>query len=133
MRRVADTALSFDDNTLRRGPLGPRRRVVALSLMALLALGLGACKFPGGGDASAPDSTAVAAAASDSVDTQDDNDEDAKGSGKTSSVTVAETIRGDLVLPILAEGTVRARSQTEIRPEVAGTVASVAVKEGDRV
>lgn len=110
----------------RRGEGSPRR-AAALALLLSLFLALGGpigCGDEGDGtaaDSSATDSTAVAA-----------KPKKAK-KPKRASVTVAEVIRDKLVLPIHAEGTVRARRQTEIRPEIAGRIQTLAVAEGQRV
>lgn len=102
-----------------RRPRGGRGWTPALLLAAALALaGCG-----GGGDgAGAADSTAADTAAAGKPKRE-----------KPSSVEAATAIRGDLVLPITAEGHVRARHEADIRSEVAGRVAELAVAEGERV
>lgn len=51
----------------------------------------------------------------------------------STSVSAAPVVRGDLVIPVVAEGTIRARYETEIKFEISGKVTEVAVREGQRV
>ncbi|MBN2169694.1 MAG: efflux RND transporter periplasmic adaptor subunit [Candidatus Krumholzibacteriota bacterium] len=103
----------------RKRPHGGRGWYPILLLSAALALaGCG----DGGGDGGAADSTAA-----DSAGAETQKNE------KQSSVEAAAVIRGDLVLPITAEGHVRARHEADIRSEVAGRVSIMAAVEGERV
>ncbi|UCE02982.1 MAG: efflux RND transporter periplasmic adaptor subunit, partial [Candidatus Latescibacterota bacterium] len=52
---------------------------------------------------------------------------------RKTSVNAARVIRGELVVPVVAEGTVRARQQAEIRAEISGRIRRIYVKEGQRV
>ena len=51
----------------------------------------------------------------------------------TTSVTASPVQRGDLVIPVIAEGSIRARHSAEIKFEIAGRVTHVWVTEGQRV
>jgi RND family efflux transporter MFP subunit len=51
----------------------------------------------------------------------------------STSVTVTPATRGDLVLPVVGEGSLRARHSTEIKFEISGDLTRVWVKEGQRV
>ena len=104
----------------REQRLSPLLLVLALAL----AFGLPACGG-GSGDGAAADSTAA------------DSTEAAESAGekteKSNSVTTADVIRGDLVLPIVAEGSIRARHQAQLRFELGGKLAEILVEEGQRV
>ena len=95
----------------------PRRLTIPFFL-ALFAASLVGC---GGGasseSADAADSTAADSSAADST-----SKEKKPRKEKTTSVTAARVVRGELVLPVMAEGTVRARRTTEIRAEVGGRI-----------
>ncbi|UCG50690.1 MAG: efflux RND transporter periplasmic adaptor subunit [Candidatus Latescibacterota bacterium] len=52
---------------------------------------------------------------------------------RTTSVNAANVSRGDLIIPVVAEGTVRARQSAEIRTEINGRIARIAAREGQRV
>ena len=52
---------------------------------------------------------------------------------RSTSVTAAPVIRGDLVLPVVAEGSIRARRTAEIKFEIGGRVTDVWIKEGQKV
>jgi len=102
-----------------RRPRDGRAWLPALLLTAALAAaGCGG----GSADGGAADSTAADSTAAKSPKNE-----------KRSSVEAAAVIRGDLVLPITAEGHVRARHEADIRSEVAGRVGALAVAEGERV
>ena len=125
----ASTALhrtSADEH--RRGTHAPRRAHSHLLLLLLiLGLAAGGCGGGGGTDGGAADSSAVDTTASA------EKPKKKKKKPKRASVTVAEATRSQLVLPIHAEGTVRALRETDIRPEIAGRVAKIDVDEGERV
>ncbi len=52
---------------------------------------------------------------------------------RSTSVTVAEVARQDLVLPVIAEGSIRARHVSDVSFEIGGHVERVWVEEGERV
>jgi membrane fusion protein (multidrug efflux system) len=52
---------------------------------------------------------------------------------RTTSVRVSKAYRGDLVIPVIAEGTVRARHSAEIRTEIAGRIVRIFAREGQLV
>lgn len=52
---------------------------------------------------------------------------------RSTSVRVAPVLRGDLVLPVVAEGSIRARYTSAITFEIGGRVTKVWVREGQRV
>jgi RND family efflux transporter MFP subunit len=72
-----------------------------------------------------------APAAGDAAD--DAEKEKAPPKETATSVTAAPVVRGELVVPVVAEGTIRARHTTEVKFEIAGKVTRVWVKEGQRV
>ena len=52
---------------------------------------------------------------------------------RSTSVKVSAALRGDLVLPVVAEGTVRARKSADIPFELSGRITRIWVEEGQRV
>jgi RND family efflux transporter MFP subunit len=83
-------------------------------------------------EAAADDGSGDAKPAADD-EGEDEEDDEAKRPERATSVTVAPVTRGELVIPILAEGAIRARNATEIKFELAGRIERILVKEGDRV
>lgn len=94
------------------------------------------------------DSSAVAAAegtmesdgenfGADAEAEEDDGEEEEKKEKKrrekSTTVQASTAFTGDLVQPVIAEGTIRARHTTEIRTEIAGKLIRVAAKEGQSV
>jgi RND family efflux transporter MFP subunit len=97
-------------------------RSLLMTLVVVFGLGLAGCNEtadPGG----SADSTAA--------DTTKAKKKPKKV--KKSSVTVAEVITDDLVLPIIAEGSIRARHSAGIRSELSGRIAKILCREGERV
>ncbi len=115
-----------------------RLRFILLMIPAILALAGCAKKNSASGDA---DSTS-AAGAKGSMESDAENvgqsaaQKPAKKKKKrerTTSVSVSTVFRGSLVLPVSTEGTIRARHETELRAEIAGTVVGVYASEGQRL
>lgn len=108
--------------------------VVLIFCLALLVVTTGC----GSGDTSGgeADSLAVAAegggengngeAAADTTDSQPEK----KQRERTTSVNVAATVKGDLVIPVIAEGTIRSRQDAEIKTEISGRIDKVHTTEG---
>ncbi len=115
--------------------LGPAAAVAPLAL-SLLLLPTAACRR---GDGAAPaDSTSVAAAEAKrdgdaAARAKDAPKKKKKKRERPVSVGVTPAFRGDLVEPVVAEGSLRARHQAEIRAEIAGRVVKVAAAEGSRL
>jgi RND family efflux transporter MFP subunit len=115
--------------------------IVFLILAALLLLGPGltACGGDDAGDASAPDSagngdSVASAGDGDSGDPGDAEDSSAKKPAvRTVTVDAAKVVEGDLVIPVIAEGSIRARASGEVRSEIAGRIDRLHVGEGARV
>jgi len=130
--------------------LNPARaavRAASLCVLAmLLALGPLGC---GGGDSSdsgeavaseSQDGQQAQAQASegDDSDSEQDKSDDEENSEKkprerTTSVNVALAYEGDLIVPVIAEGTVRARHEAEIHTELSGRIVRLYVDDGDEV
>ena len=113
----------------------PRPLRLAL-LLLVLAVSLAGC---GSGEPTDEDGAAEAAGAETA-----EGEEPAAGEAEqaeqpaprresTTTVTTALVVRRDLVLPVKAEGTVRARHKSEIKFERAGRIDRVYVREGQRV
>ncbi len=121
-----------------------RVRLMLLCLLIAAALSVVGCANDSG-TAGEGDSTAVASAEgtmeSDGENVgADDEDEDGEETDekkprreKATSVEASPAFRGDLVLPVIAEGTARARNTAEIQAEIAGRVNRVYVNEGQAV
>jgi RND family efflux transporter MFP subunit len=128
---------------MRRPPLEPLLASLILAL-ALLAAGCGS--EAASGEETPGDGTKTAnAAQNDETDPKDNEGEEAgeetasdeeepkKRKERSTSVNAAPVVRGDLVLPIAAEGSIRARNATEIKFEVDGRIEELWVQEGQRV
>ncbi|MBX3134190.1 MAG: efflux RND transporter periplasmic adaptor subunit [Gemmatimonadaceae bacterium] len=97
-----------------------------LSLILLAAAALGACDKLKSSDAATDAAAEDGSTASDSAGSSG-------GSTVSLPVVATEVTDGDLVLSINTTGQVRSESEGRIRTEVAGTVARVLVRPGDRV
>ncbi|HZL84418.1 MAG TPA: efflux RND transporter periplasmic adaptor subunit [Candidatus Krumholzibacteria bacterium] len=117
----------------------------ALLTTFVLVAAICGCKR-GAGDGAAADSAAAtpeAAASKDEAAGGDkENAEAAGGEGEgekrpareqVASVNAARVARGELVVSVVAEGTLRARRSTQVRVEVAGRIDRLAVQEGQTV
>ena len=62
-----------------------------------------------------------------------DSDKEKKKKEKSTSVNASLAFTGDLVQPVTAEGTIRARQSAEIRCEIGGKITRVAAREGQTV
>jgi membrane fusion protein (multidrug efflux system) len=84
-----------------------------------------------GGDGTAADSTAseTAAAAEDTTDQKPAKPK----KEKSILVNAGEVKRGDLVLPIYADGAIRTPRSVEVKTKVGGELRQVLVRDGDRV
>ena len=104
----------------------------SLCLLSILILPLISCDSGGAADGATSDSTRVAS--SDEANTESDDSTktqpEKKRKERTTSVRTAKAFRGDLVIPVIAEGTIRARRSAEIRSENAGPVVRVHAQEG---
>jgi len=65
-------------------------------------------------------------------DSQDDS-KDKERTEKAVSVNVCDAFRGELVVPVVAEGTIRARHTAELRFEISGKIRRILVEEGQSV
>jgi multidrug efflux pump subunit AcrA (membrane-fusion protein) len=103
----------------------------AVAALLLLALGMpvlvGGCRK--GGDGAAADSTAAAAA--DTSAAAEADEEPAKE--KAIKVNVGAVRRGDLVLPVYADGAIRTPRSVSVKTKVGGQLQDVKVRDGDRV
>jgi RND family efflux transporter MFP subunit len=131
---------------------GGWRPAFALSLALLLMLLPAGCasdsegseETPADGDAA---QTAADAANGDDKDKKKESDADKAEGGeeekkkkkkkprkeRPTSVTAAPVIQGELVVPVVAEGSVRARNAADVNFEISGRVTNVWVREGQRV
>ena len=103
----------------------PRTLGSALVLTFILAIGIGCSGSDG--DGSAADSTAADSASTDSTVAKKPKKE------KSIRVNVGQVRRGDLVMPVFADGAIRTPRSVEIRAKVGGELRQVLVRDGDRV
>ncbi len=99
-------------------------------LVTLLTLGLSVAMTGGcGGGASSENSDGASSdsAAADTTKKKKSRKE------KKVSVNAANVIRGELVLPVIAEGSIRARRSADILAEVGGRVDQILVQEGQAI
>lgn len=110
---------------------------LVLLLFALSALpACGPAAEDGDADAGAEESTDADAAsdAEPGADGEDGEEEENKPRRERATTVVAAAVqRGELVLPIVAEGTIRARNEAEVKFEIGGRIARILVDEGQRV
>jgi len=118
--------------------------VLALGLLALLAGGCGGANDTSG-DGTESDSSATAeasnaadadeSASGDSEAEEDANDEDAKPQQKEKAIKVdaGEVRRGELIIPVYADGVIRTPRSVEIRTKLAGELVQVLVADGQEV
>lgn len=104
----------------------------ALALFLVLALGLPSAGCRGGGDGAAADSTAAAADSSAAGSAAETDDEE-PAKEKAIKVNVSEVRRGDLVLPVYADGTIRTPRSAAVKTKAGGQLLEVKVRDGDRV
>lgn len=97
---------------------------VVLLLAALLLFPCGGCS--GDGDGAAADSAAADSAAADSAAAKPKKE-------KSIRVNVGKVRRGDLVMPVYADGTIRTPRSVDIKTKVGGELLAVLVRDGDRV
>lgn len=79
--------------------------------------------------------------AGDAADAKSEEDKKAEAEAKkkkkrkekSTSVTASPVTRGDLVIPVIAEGSIRARHAAEIGFEISGKITKLWVREGQRV
>jgi len=110
----------------------PLRSLCVLLVLCVAVLGCG------GGEPSAEETSADGAEVEEAGSTEaaeaEESDEPARPRRETSTtVTTARVVRRDLVLPVKAEGSIRARHSSDLRFERAGRVDRVLVQEGQRV
>lgn len=123
------------------------RSKLALWIALAVAIAVAAGVFSGcGGSASSNDvgesagSDASDGASPGATEEADETDDDGESDEerparreRATTVDVADVVRGDLVLPVIAEGTIRAPRATEVHTEISGRITRILVGEGARV
>ncbi|MCZ6765463.1 MAG: efflux RND transporter periplasmic adaptor subunit [bacterium] len=130
--------------TLKQNHQGAALRGAPVVLLLSLMLWLGGCS----GEASTEDAAGsnsevtlaekngdgAETAEASSTDAAENNEEKPKKKRERStSVNAAKAYRGDLVIPVIADGTIRARHSAEIRTEIAGRITKIVAREGQSV
>ncbi len=112
-----------------------RHLSILLLLFALLLSGCGAGEEDAASSEAAAEPPAGAAEAAGESPPEEAKKTEKKKPRKerSTSVTAAEVVRRDLVLPVRAEGSVRARHTSDVSFELAGRVVKVWAREGQRV
>ena len=111
------------------------RVLFACLLVAVLIFGAAACGGDPSDDENSDDAAGDAAEAAEAeAGKKKEEKKPAKPRKETpASVYASAVIHGDLVIPIIAEGSIRARNATDIKFEIAGRVERILIKEGQRV
>ena len=104
-------------------------------LLVLLAWLLAGCFGSGEGDGDGTDSATVAKAGDEGNGkaATDTTDQKPKRKEKAIKVNVGEVVKGRLVMPIYADGTIRTPRSLVIRTKIPGELIAVKVRDGDRV
>lgn len=121
-------------------PLRPARYGLFFLLAALFLgtplAGTGCGKGSAGGsgaDSTAVSDTTASASAGDEAADENGDKEEKPDREKTTTVNAAKVVKGDLVIPVVAEGAIRARHTAEIQADIAGIVEKIPVVEGQTV
>ncbi len=104
--------------------------VVICLLAGYILLTMGGC-LGSGGDGSAADSTAAGDSLTATADTSETKKKPKKE--KSIKVNIGAMRKGDLVLPVFADGAIRTPQSVVIKTKVGGELVDVLVREGDRV
>jgi RND family efflux transporter MFP subunit len=108
--------------------------LAVLAILAALAAGPGCGrKAADAGPNPAARGDSAAAGAAEAGENGEGDEGEKTPRERVTTVDAARAARADLVVPVVAEGTVRARRTAEIRPEVAGRIAEISVVEGQRI
>lgn len=131
---------------LHRPPRSILSRSIFPSLFLVIALALTqvACSNgetqdgsqEGGDEATGEVASAEGASSEEEVDeeaTEEEEEEKKKPPERTISINASQAFRGDLVVPVIAEGTIRARKSGDIVPEISGRIVRIPVEEGQWV
>lgn len=115
----------------------PGSKLLLFVFLLTFVLTSGCSKKNADGDGGSADSTNVASsddseASNDGEEGGDDN-ETKKSREKATTVDAARVFRGELVVPVIAEGTIRTRHSADVRAEIGGRIVKIYVKEGDFV
>jgi HlyD family secretion protein len=121
-------------------PLIPWRRLSLVVLILLVSLLPAACGG-GGSDEDLNEDVATVdkgddETAGDAEGEGEEEEKDKKSSKRrerTTSVRAARVVQTDLVVPIIAEGTVRARHSAEVRFELEGRLTRIYINDGETV
>jgi membrane fusion protein, multidrug efflux system len=106
-----------------------------LLLLAVLVAGtsLSACGTGDGEAGGDADSTATTTEGGEGADEAATEESKPQRAERAVTVTASTVESGDLVVPVNAEGRIRARRNTELQFELAGRIARIRVEEGQRV
>ena len=108
----------------------PRAMVVTCILSGFILLTMGGC-LGSGGDGSAADSTAAGDSLTAAADTSGAKKKPKKE--KSIKVNIGAMRKGNLVLPVFADGAIRTPQSVVIKTKVGGELVDVLVRDGDRV
>lgn len=115
----------------------PGSKLLLLACLLTFLLASGCSKNEEGAEGgSNADSTEVAKSGdtTDSKESDDDNKKKKKKSReKSTTVNAAKVFRGELVVPVIAEGTIRTRHFADVRAEIGGRITKIHVQEGQLV
>lgn len=117
-------------------PLNTSRPLsLGMLMVLLLALLLGAGCLGGGQNGTDADSTAAADDEAPAAAEGDDEDQNEAKTRKEKAirVNVGEIRRGELVLPVYADGSIRTPRSVTVKTKVGGELLKVLVRDGDRV
>jgi len=114
----------------------PDRSGLALALLFLALFSIAACGSATDGEEEGGEANTELTSdteAGEDADGEESEEDTPKRRERATTVVAAAVERGELVLPIVAEGTIRARNEAEVRFEIGGRIARILVEEGQRV
>jgi membrane fusion protein, multidrug efflux system len=107
--------------------------VVLVMAVFVAGAGLSACGSGDGDSGGDADSTATTTEEGEGADEAATEETKPQRAERAVTVTASTVESGDLVVPVNAEGRIRARRNTELQFELAGRIARIRVEEGQRV
>jgi membrane fusion protein (multidrug efflux system) len=120
---------------MRNEALSPRilRPLVGIGALLILLTWLSLVVSGCGSGGDGTESAAADSAAATPRDSSSTDEGDSAKQERTTTVNATVVARGDLVVPVVAEGTIRALHSAEIKTEISGRIVRLSATNGQRV